>query len=410
MLVKLPKALAVNCEPGEWPTPPEMWSFSVLKQVERCPLQWTLQNADYKDLWSGRGYPPMPNYAALKGTIIHRVVERLLEALAKSGCTSPEDPAAVGAIVALGGFMRLIESEIEQILSQQAQNPRIVNLTDLLRSKLSDQEDSICISVKNILWNLDWTGFAAKTERSEDGVCTTLSPGVHSEVKLEVREMRLKGILDFVHVDPPNVTIVELKSGRPSPDHSEQLRLYNLLWNLDTVRNPRKYRVNRLLLSYPTGRQDIEPVSAGDERVLKESLIDRLTSAETALVNRSPQFNSEFCQFCSVRQLCNTYWREATVDETKVAGGAAYFGDLELRLIERIGETRWQFHILHPRQFAGWRVMIRRYESDETQLLAQPVHIRGLNLLLHIADVDSKLLEGRLTPYSEIFYMSNMSE
>jgi hypothetical protein len=69
--------------PTEWAAPPELFSFSSLKAVERCPLQWQLARSRYGDL---DGFPARPSPAAAEGEIVHAALERLFRALALEGC------------------------------------------------------------------------------------------------------------------------------------------------------------------------------------------------------------------------------------------------------------------------------------------------------------------------------------
>lgn len=45
--------------------PPSIWSYSSLKEVETCPMRYSLSRADYPGLWDQRGYPRLPNPAAI---------------------------------------------------------------------------------------------------------------------------------------------------------------------------------------------------------------------------------------------------------------------------------------------------------------------------------------------------------
>src|SRR2546421_119045 len=83
---------------GEWPDGQDFWSYSSLRQVEQCPLQWMLSNATYPDLWSRRGYPRLIDVSPFCGTVVHRAVERIVKALHVAECSSVADPKAVNVL------------------------------------------------------------------------------------------------------------------------------------------------------------------------------------------------------------------------------------------------------------------------------------------------------------------------
>lgn len=70
--------------------PPEYWSYSALKALAACPLRYCLEHADYPELWSRSGYPPLPSLPSLLGNVVHGTLEVVLKALTDAGVTSPK--------------------------------------------------------------------------------------------------------------------------------------------------------------------------------------------------------------------------------------------------------------------------------------------------------------------------------
>ena len=64
-----------------------------------------LSRATYPELWKGRGYPPMPNTAALLGDVVHTALELLVKALVAAGCESTGTAAAVAVLKQMGGYL-----------------------------------------------------------------------------------------------------------------------------------------------------------------------------------------------------------------------------------------------------------------------------------------------------------------
>jgi hypothetical protein len=52
--------------PSTWPQLPRWMSFSALLEIEACPRRWALKSATYPSVWNGRGYPRIPQSAAIE--------------------------------------------------------------------------------------------------------------------------------------------------------------------------------------------------------------------------------------------------------------------------------------------------------------------------------------------------------
>src|SRR4051812_36500937 len=102
-------------------------SFTTLKAIERCPLQWSLGHAAYPEIWSEPGYPERPYTAVVAGRVIHAALETLTNSLAHAGVTSAAHPDAVTVLKDLGGISGVLQREVQRSLDKLRYNPRAVN-------------------------------------------------------------------------------------------------------------------------------------------------------------------------------------------------------------------------------------------------------------------------------------------
>ena len=119
----------------EWPDPPKWMTYSTATQVEACPRQWALQRGDFPEVWDGSGYPPRTSLPILKGRVIHRSVETILNALReRHPSVRPE-----AVLKRLGGYSTVVEREIEAVLKEKvAANPRVQEQAADLESDLQE--------------------------------------------------------------------------------------------------------------------------------------------------------------------------------------------------------------------------------------------------------------------------------
>src|SRR5688572_8546152 len=110
--------------PKAWPTLPAQLSFSVLREIETCPLRWGLRRATFPDLWQGQGYPPGAGIARLVGQIIHQAAEAVLM---EAGRGDRVESTLTPALRRLGGLSSVLETAIEAVLNGFDGNPRVRN-------------------------------------------------------------------------------------------------------------------------------------------------------------------------------------------------------------------------------------------------------------------------------------------
>jgi CRISPR/Cas system-associated exonuclease Cas4 (RecB family) len=336
---------AIRGAGGTWPTAPGFWSYSSLGNAEECPRRWMLSRADYGDLWDGPGYPPRPTLAALAGSVVHRCLELLLTTFQAQGCASVTDPSAVEAIRRIGGYGKLVGSVITEELAILQGNPRATELKATLERQLVKQVPHIrervqlAISRAQLMADQHDPGI-----RSDAATRTGITPGSHAEVELRADELRLLGRADLITVSETGCTITDYKTGAPSDHHAEQLRLYGLLWRRDREINPDQIPIERLVVSYATHDEVVDVPSDAELERLADQISVRIAATEEQLALRPPPANpdSEVCEFCDVRHLCDDYW--VTVCSTlgaepAVSSGA--FVDCEGEVIRQNGPRSW---------------------------------------------------------------------
>jgi hypothetical protein len=69
------------------PSPPPMWSYSSLNDVETCSRRYALSRADYP-IYGTSTDTRLPNPATIKGDVVHGSLEIIVKDLVKAGCPS----------------------------------------------------------------------------------------------------------------------------------------------------------------------------------------------------------------------------------------------------------------------------------------------------------------------------------
>jgi hypothetical protein len=330
---------------GIWPAPPKVWSYSSLHEAEECPRRWMLLRAGYPGVWTRSGYPRRPILPALVGVAVHRVLELILLALHEGACESLETECAVEVLKELGGFSMLANRAIDELLVDLQGNPRVANRASRFRSDLSLRVPEIRRRVQGLISRtvllpvrVDGSSGDQRPGRAP------LAPGSHPEVELVSRELRFVGRADLVTIDQDTCTITDYKTGSSDARHTDQLRIYALLWGRDAELNPRRTPAGRLVVAYATHDEIIEGPSELSLSDLAQQLVSRTSEADGELNRRPPPAKPapSTCQYCSVRQLCEEYWaalRGGGMGDTP--GKPPDFLDCEAFVVRRNGPRSW---------------------------------------------------------------------
>ena len=226
--------------------------------------------------------------------------------------------------------------------------------------------------------------------------------GFHPEVELRAPDLRLAGRADLVAVEEDACDITDYKTGAPDRHHSDQLRLYALLWNRDADLNPRTLPVRRLIISYPSHDVEIESPTPAELDTLAEETAERIHAAELALQERPPPARPEMtmCRMCGVRQLCSEYWTglDRGLSET-AAGSEPDWFDFDGTVTSQNGTRSW----LVSADTDQPSLLLRT--SSESVPFQVGDQIRLLNLHREI-DPESDMPIGTMTHVSEVFALA----
>ncbi|HNP15640.1 MAG TPA: PD-(D/E)XK nuclease family protein [Terrimesophilobacter sp.] len=340
--------------PARWPAAPAEMSVSTQAEIDECPRRWALSTAEYPELWSGRGYPPKLQIAALAGSVVHLALEIITKQLTRSGVPSLSDPSASQVLRALGGYTHVVEECVERVLRRYVGNPRAGAMMECAQRTLQGQVPMLRARVQSMLGRLRLSKGApavpAPSLPSPSGppLRLPLAHGTYSELKVHAKTIGWKGKVDLLILGDETCEITDFKTGTAGPLHECQVRVYAVLWRLDDELNPSGRAVDRLVLAYEGGDVEVAPPSAQEIDDLSHDLLARRIASEMALAEVIPEARPtvESCRYCGVRQLCDAYWGGATP-----VWEDGRFGDIELKIIGRHGLTSWDAVVVRSRKF-----------------------------------------------------------
>lgn len=371
-----------------------------------------LSNAAYPTLWDRRGYPRLVELAALSGTVVHRSVETIVKAFHRAQCSSIADPRAVEVLRNLGGYSSIVGETMAAELDALRPNPRMAPRVEMLetaaRLKAPEMRSRVQVLISRlrlqpsadapVLQGDPDEGDETKTERHRP----PLRSGSYPEVELVAAELRLRGIADLITVTPSGCSITDYKTGIADAGHAEQIRDYALLWTLDRERNPRQVPVDSLTISYVSRDEAVTPPSALQLSGLAADLTSRVSAADEAVEHRPPEARPDpsHCSFCSVRQLCETYWKES-IDAVTLPDGS--FGDVELEVQSRHSGRGWRARSTQT----GKAVLLR--VQDEGISFRPGALIRVLRVSISV-DPESDVPIVAMTKGSEVYHLASDAE
>lgn len=387
---------------GHWPSPPRRWSYSSLSEAEECPRRWMLSRAAYPEIWSGAGYPPRPTLPALLGDVVHRVLEIVIREFHARGCTDLTDPSAVVILRALGGYSKVAERAIHELVDPLADNPRAIARLDGLRASLLAKVPEVRQRVQMVVSRTSLqppSGVA--TEVSPPGDRWPLGVGSYPEVALRASDLRLGGRVDLITIAEDACEITDYKTGAPDPHHADQVRTYALLWAHDTALNPSALPVRRLILSYPTHDVDVDAPTGAELVNDAAEMAARIDAADLMLQERPPEARpaEAMCRLCGVRQLCEDYWTElASRPMAEGSDGQPQWFDLEATVTTQNGPRSW----LLTSEADQSTTLLRT--AAEATIFRLGDRVRLLNLLR--GNDPESMPVGSMTQASEVFVLA----
>lgn len=363
---------------GLRPEVPALWSYSSLVTLEACPRRWMLERADYPALWDRRGYPVVPIRAAVFGSVVHLIIERLSQAMGTTG-DAVAPLTILDALRALGGWAQLAEAAVDEVLTEFDDNPRVSQAAlDRLRDDLVRQVPDAVDQVKLLL--RDRPSIATGVRPAPDSAHREAprgpaTPGTHIERTVTVEDLRLSGRLDLLSIDEVDVMITDFKTGAEREEHDDQVRLYALLWRFDAFTNPMGRPATKLSIAYPSHERAVPVPDMQEVLALHESTEARIAAADATVMSASPPAlpSPETCRFCQVKHLCDAYW--ASVPPPITSAPLDKWFDMEGRVSRRNGSRSWVFETLDQPEL---EVLVRTFETDVSFPVGRRVRLLGV--------------------------------
>ena len=392
--------------PKDLASPPAQMSFSSLMAIEACPRRWALLHSAYPELWDRRGYPPSSNIATLQGNIAHRALQKIISAFVHAGCKSPKNLEAIQILRSMGGFTEIIDGIFTELHEKERGNPRsgpscsymvlhkeqiLATIREEVRRLLSQQ---VLFCTKN-----------NSQPTSHKHVSFPLHHGSFTEVDVKNPSINWTGAIDLLVLGDDTIEIIDFKTGKETPKHAEQVRVYSALWARDTEKNPKHQLATRLTLCYPNHKVEIPPLSEQGIKELENELIARTNAAKNLLsiipAKASP--SQENCQFCPVKQICDAYWNSDVLTQiTKELPAQSESIDFEAEITSQHGPQSWEAKVVTSGHWmAGTPLLIR------TNVPIQPIHPANIYRFLRGNKIiDPQALEIAVVTihrFSEIF-------
>lgn len=315
---------------------PSAWSFSALRDARECPRRSALRaSSPARDTHAAAAGGAAPGFGIVRGLVCHAVLERMLDVHREHG-----GPAWGHA--ALQPFWRrhfprgitgLAREEADRQL-RRSEGRRDAAFEAQLRREVDEAVPSLATSVSELLRLTLSRASAAErpVALAEVPIEAEIAPGI-----------RWRGRIDAVLRSGTDVTLIDFKTGAPSPSDMEQLTVYACVFDHDNW--TREWgTVRRLTVLYARGGVVERDAPTGDALEAERArLVREVTETARRLAASPPEASPapDRCPRCDVRGRCEAYWsaraawadpaRTHTVDAelsvTEVlAGGRALLG------------------------------------------------------------------------------------
>ncbi|HAA56998.1 MAG TPA: hypothetical protein DCE42_19685 [Myxococcales bacterium] len=226
--------------PTEWRTNRSVLSYSSLKVLERCPLQWQLERSRYGDF---ERFPSKPSEATEVGTIVHEVLEVLFKALKEVGFPKRRSPAFREVLKTLKP-LTFIEKKLTHLQTTLQNHPRgrgvVIRKTphEVFRECARLFQEHYQHAELRSLSSQAHRALQKNTTKEQNPRRDRASSLVHrlqrerslSEVYLEHPNIPICGYVDVIYKEGEEVVIADYKTGKVHDTHKEQVMLYCLLW------------------------------------------------------------------------------------------------------------------------------------------------------------------------------------
>jgi len=293
-------------EPTEWAGPPEKYSYSSMKQMAVCLLQWQLGRSSYQDL---KRYPEKPSEPADIGVLVHEILSNLFRAMAIAGYPEIGTEAFQSAVAKVNilGMAKLRMDELDQRVTT---NPRAVRFR--LQSTPRDVYNKVAQAFRQEYAAVSRQASSLTLGVARSGDSETKSRSRHealevqgflSEEEVEHPQLPLRGFIDLLVRRDNQTTVLDFKTGAPQPHYREQLRLYALMWWRGTGDLPTtiELRYGAKVEQWPVTEEELVCV----EREIEQKIRRYQSGLSARPAVATP---GEHCNRCGVRQLCDAYW------------------------------------------------------------------------------------------------------
>lgn len=392
--------------PEAWPAPPDRMSFSTLIDIEACPLRWGLSKSKYNSEWGRAGYPTKPNLAAIRGLVVHASIESVVQQTALR--TEPNFGERIIAVLRrAGGLSAVVDTSLRNSVTQFDGNPRAVRLLKEIERQHIEFRSKARVAVQTALRELAKLELHLRDKPTAAGKKppkdSALSAGVYSEIALNAKQ-GWYGKIDLLILDETGVRLEDFKTGVPKENDVEQILIYAWLWWADRERNPTASLPGKLTIRYPGQQQSVPIPSLADLQSRETNLLERTNAIRSAIQNGEflARPSDENCRYCSVRQLCNDYWRSealTTVPENRL-------GDIEAVVIQILSSRMWLLEVIKSFCAEAPKNVYVRGNLPTTRI-SEGSTVRLLDIYLETKTIDANPGEHfiQLTTASEIYWL-----
>lgn len=308
--------------PIQPPKMPQQFSFSLLSDIKRCPRRWWLVRAKYDGI--DGSYPQLATPATISGKIVHGVLAQFAKAL--QSANYPDVESETFGKVCQEFPIRSLVRQLRQVeLDALRNNPRANPA--MLREQIT--LDKCINSFKRLVHEGSALGSVVEPSASNNPTHSIRTqfmnaaspdkavpvPAMLPEVPVSLHEPPILGKIDLINTTSHGDTIVEYKTGKPTPSHEEQSRFYALLWFLKTQRI-----VLQRKIIYEGGDAIVLP---GMDKPALDSELNRVRDeigqvlSSLEIVFPEARVSKDECSLCPVRQLCEAYWEKPETDSNR---------------------------------------------------------------------------------------------
>jgi len=183
---------------------------------------------------------------------------------------------------------------------------------------------------------------------------------------------------------------------------SDPLCVSNFLWLTDAKKNPFGRPASKLTISYLHGDVEVPPLSEKELGTFGEELMKRTSTALEKVSLRPPETSPspENCPYCSVKHLCDTYWKKSTIAMLEKDLPKTSLMDMVVRITGIHGSKSYDAVSVASAAFPSGSPILLRVPSDKGNF-RKGDHIRLISVSIRKQEND----EGE----DEIFVVSMLN-